>query len=430
LYERATELFEAMGQLHPAARISARLGEIEGAEGMLDEGIDRMERAFQVLSQDEPDADLATLAAQLGRLHFFRGNIDRASEVVDFALGVAEALVLPEVTSQALNTKGIVALTRARPEEALALLGHALKVALEQDLPAAAIRAYTNLSEALNRRDRVEEAIELYEKGLALARRAGNRYWERQLLSELPYALFLVGRWDEALTAVSFLTELEAEGDVVGLLTSQPEIYVSRGAVDEARKLLDLYDEYRTSVDTQERAVYDVASAVVLEAEGHHADAIEAARRAIQSRSVHGADSQTVKVGFTVATDAAFACGDLATARWLLEVVDGLRPVELPPSLRALGLRCEGRLAATRRDASTAERRFKSAAGLLREIGIPFWLGRTLLDHGLWLIEVGRTEEAEPLLSEAGAIFDALGATIWRERIDAVSPRPAVGAEP
>ena len=57
-----------------------------------------MERAFEVLAGDEPDEDLATLAAELGRLHFFKGEIDLAARRVDTAIEIAESLWLPEVS--------------------------------------------------------------------------------------------------------------------------------------------------------------------------------------------------------------------------------------------------------------------------------------------------------------------------------------------
>src|SRR5439155_24691697 len=108
LLRAAIEAFEEQGQSHPAARVSARLAEIESASGELAQAIERMERAFAVLASDEPDADVATLAAQLGRLYLFEGRIEEAMERVELALGIAEALDLPETLSQALNTRSTI----------------------------------------------------------------------------------------------------------------------------------------------------------------------------------------------------------------------------------------------------------------------------------------------------------------------------------
>ena len=61
----------------------------------LDDALVRMTSAFEILKHDEPDEDLAMLAAQLGRLHFFAGHLDEAADTIELALGVAESLWLP-----------------------------------------------------------------------------------------------------------------------------------------------------------------------------------------------------------------------------------------------------------------------------------------------------------------------------------------------
>src|SRR4029079_1195897 len=110
------------------------LGEVEWARGRLDQALERMERAYEVLATDEPDEDFAMLAAQLGRLHFFRGDLELAEERVATALSIGEALRLPEVLSQTLNTYAVIAIFREHNEHSLALVKHALALALENGL--------------------------------------------------------------------------------------------------------------------------------------------------------------------------------------------------------------------------------------------------------------------------------------------------------
>ena len=121
-FERAIEIFETAGGTHPAARVSARLAEILWQDrGRIEQGLESMERAFEVLSQEEPDEDLASLAAQLGRFLFFAGQSGLALQRIETALEIAEALGVPEIFSQALNTKAIILAGRGRKLEALAL---------------------------------------------------------------------------------------------------------------------------------------------------------------------------------------------------------------------------------------------------------------------------------------------------------------------
>ena len=59
--------------------------------GRIEDGLDRMNRSYELLAQEEPDADLAALAAQLGRFLFFAGHRDAATERIEAALAMAES---------------------------------------------------------------------------------------------------------------------------------------------------------------------------------------------------------------------------------------------------------------------------------------------------------------------------------------------------
>jgi class 3 adenylate cyclase/tetratricopeptide (TPR) repeat protein len=417
-FSDAIALFQAQGQTHPAARVSARLGEVQWRGGRLELALDRMEQAFGVLVAEEADEDLATLAAELGRLHFFKGELDIAAERIEVALDIAESLWLPEVLSQALNTKSGIADVRGRSEEALALLTHALKVALENDLPTAALRAYDNLSDSLCRRDRYEEALEQDRRALALARKIGSRVLEWRLIGELTYLLFLTGRWQEATSLAAEIPEREAASGITGgLLCSLPELHLAQGNPGEAGRLLARFAAFATSVDVQERALHAAARAALLHAEGSHADAVAAGEEAFRARGELAADHQAVKAGFVWAVEAAFALADLGKVEELLAAVDELPPGHRSPLLQAQAARVRARLAAAHGDREGVEAGLKAAAGMLRELGVPFWLGVTLLEHGEWLARNAHAEAAEPLFAETGAIFERLGARPWLERL-------------
>jgi class 3 adenylate cyclase/tetratricopeptide (TPR) repeat protein len=426
-FGEAIALFESHGRMHPAARVSARLAEVESVGGRLGPALERMEAAFGVLSAEEADEDLATLAAELGRLHYFEGALDIAAERIEIALDIAESLWLPEVLSQALNTKSGIIGAWGRPHEGLALLTYALQVALENDLPIAALRAYGNLSDSLCRRDRYEEALEQDRLGLALARKVGNRVFEWRLIGELTYALFLTGQWEEVARLLAEIPEHEAAFSALGgLLGSLLEMYVARGKLGEARKLLARFAAFATSVDVQERAAHAAARAAVLHAEARYADAVAAGEAAFHARGQLGADHQVVKAGFLWAVEAAFALGSLDKVEELLAAVEALPPGHRPPLLQAQAARVRARLVIARGQRDGVEAGFKAAAGMLRELGIPFWLAVTLLEHAEWLAKEEDEQRAEPLLTEARAIFERLGAQPWLERLGLHPATPRV----
>ena len=411
-FESAMSLFASEGNGHSFARVTARLGEVDWLEGRLDEAVERMEEALPVLLRHKPDADLATVAAQLGRLHFFRGHdAELALQRIETALSIAEPMGFTEVVSQALNTKSLVLLYQGRPEESVGLVRHALDVALKNDHSSAALRAYNNLAELLFRRDRYEESVRVHEEGLALARRVGDRLWEHLLLSELTYPLFVLGRWKEALESAAQVPEEEMDrADSLGLLMVVPAILVARGVSDEARQMLRIFERFEDSADVQERAAYEVARATVERAEGNFVSAHKAAREAVDLGRRVGPDGHMFRMGLEQAMESALALEDFSEVEALLAIVHDLRRAEITPMLRSIALLTRARLDAIAGRAEAVEMGLTNAAALFREIGAIPWLGAVLHDLGNWLSVQGRDEEAQALLDESRDIDGHLGA--------------------
>jgi class 3 adenylate cyclase/tetratricopeptide (TPR) repeat protein len=413
-YRRAIELLEAHGQTHPAARVLASLGWTDWRQGQLAQAIERMESAFTILAADEPDADFAALAAELGRLNFFADKVERASELLELAVSLGEDLVLPEVLAQALITHGLISGWRGRLETAFALTSHALKLALENDLPTPALRAYNNLADTLTCRDRYAEGLAYHESGLALARRVGNRQWEWQLLAEMTYPLAFIGRWDDALASMA-----DVPNPVVGALALPPlmpvDVQVARGCLAEAREFISLLPSPEGVSDVQLRTMLLAMHATLLRAEGRNAEASAVAEQALEGRHTVGWTHQAVKNAFVEAAESAFALGtDDATN--LLRLLETLRPGQITPYVRAQSLRFRARLAALDEVGGDVEPGFKQAEGMFREFGIPFWLAVTQLEHAEWLATQGRADDASPLAEEARQTFERLEAAPWLER--------------
>ncbi len=417
-FEQAIVLFEAEGATHPAARVSARLGEVVWQRGRIEEAIERMERSFQVLSGDEPDDDLATLAAQLGRLRLFAGQSELAAERIEFALSIAEPLRLAKVISQALNTKSLI-LSR-RPTESLVLLEGALKIALENDLPQAALRAYNNLAELLVDTDRLEEALHCARSGLALARRRGDRFWEWSMLAQLGEPLFLAGEWDEVLTCAAEIPN-EARADLskqfTGFLRPLTRIHVNRGELADAQNVLAPLSGKEASGDIDARASYAIGRAVVRRAEGAYREAVAAGEEAMQAR-VLPTGGRLATESLIETAEAAFALDDLALVERLLDELHGTPAPDRTQFLQAQEARFKARLAGRRGQPDSARSSFAAAVARFRELGMPFWLGVALLEHSEWLAQDGQAAEAEPLLAEASEIFERLKARPWLERIE------------
>ena len=314
-FEAAIALFDEAGETHARARVEARLAQIMWDRGRLEEGLERMDRSYQELSLEEPDADLAGLAAQIGRFLFFAGRHDVAMERIESALILSEGLALPETFSQALNTKAILLISHGRLLEGLALLRYALEVALEHDKPSAALRGYFNLADSLSQADRYEEAESAVRDGLAYARRVGNRYQELLFLGQ-SYSLFALGKWEEALDWAAELPEdwmsaRQAYSTVSSICVS---VLVHQGNLEEAERVVTLLGDFATSADAQERAGHACGRARLLLARGDASEALRVAQTALDMSDEMGLAQEYVKESVVTALEAALELGDATRA--------------------------------------------------------------------------------------------------------------------
>ena len=166
----------------------------------------------------------------------------------------------------------------------------------------------------------------------------------------------------------------------------------------------------------------------LLLAEGDAAGALPIAERAFATREEMGITHEGVKEAYVIALEAALALGDLAKAEELLTVVEALPPGRYPQFLRAQSARFRACLATRAGGSERIDDLFKGAAGLFRELDLPFWRAVTLLEHAELLVEEARPDGAEPLLDEARQIFERLEAKPWLERLEQVGGRATVPA--
>ena len=143
--------------------------------------------------------------------------------------------------------------------------------------------------------------------------------------------------------------------------------------------------------------------------------------RAASTRGTIGTEHPIFKLGLAGALYGAVALDDPGRVAELFERARQLSPGQRSPLVDAQLARYDAHVAARRSDPEAADRRFRNAAELLREVGARFMLAVVLLDHAELLAARDNTG-AEPLLAEAREIFERLGAAPWLERADAAAP--------
>jgi hypothetical protein len=276
-------------------------------------------------------------------------------------------------------------------------------------------------------RDRYDEALGLWDAGVELARRVGDGPWETNLLAGSLESLKMLGQWDDGLARAREIRS-RTPGSDEGIpfeVIMEAQIVVERGETEAARDVLTRLSQFGHSEEVQARAFYEGQLATVRRGEGDYGGALKSARQAIDAHAQLGWTHSVVKHTFVEAAQAAIALGDQDTLADLLRTVDGIPAGELMPYMEAQRARLGAAILGP-----SWEQRLKQAAGMFRELGAPFWLAVTLLEHAEHLARAGRTEELAPLLDEARTIFERLGARPWVERLERVAPRPAETLRP
>src|SRR5207248_7213316 len=167
------------------------------------------------------------------------------------------------------------------------------------------------------------------------------------------------------------------------------------------------------------RAAYCSGNARLLLAQGDAEGALHLAESAIAVGDEMGAGQEYVKEALVTALESACMLRDVDKLEGLLALIDALPQGSRPQFLRAQSLRFRARLAGLNSDPD-AERLFKGAAGLFRELELPFYLAVTQLEHAEFLAEQGRSGELDAMVTEARETFERLGARPWLERAEHV----------
>jgi tetratricopeptide (TPR) repeat protein len=273
--------------------------------------------------------------------------------------------------------------------------------------------------------DRASEAVEQFERGLAVARARGDRPWERALLAGFAAALFWLGRWDEAAEICVPLSE-QASDDVsiaADVFPLVARLYAARGDIDALDTIAGAAGGAE-SADAQLRWTFLEGQAAVAQAHGRAEEALEISRGLLK-----GAGPETRAKAYSAALEAAWAMDDQAEVEMVVDTIGQLPPVDATPMLRAQSARFAGLLAAKRGDADAAGERLDAAIVMLRELGYRFEVAKVLLDRGEVLQDAGRVDEAEPFIAEAHTTFAELGARPLLERAQrAQAGRPASAA--
>jgi hypothetical protein len=202
-----------------------------------------------------------------------------------------------------------------------------------------------------------------------------------------------------------------------GLAWVAMQISARRGRLEDADRYAAMWS--RSETDVQLLAGAAAGDADRLLARHQLEAALERGRFAFDSRNALSLRHGAVKDGFRVACEAALELGDAETLTELLALVEAIPPGLLAPSTRATRERMRGHLDATDGRIEDADRRFRSAALIYGELGMPFERAVVLLER---VERLGATAPgAVDDLREASQTFEDLAAPPWQERARAAA---------
>ena len=217
----------------------------------------------------------------------------------------------------------------------------------------------------------------------------------------------MLGRWDEALAIGDEFTQerIDAGGVMLSLLQSAVEIHLRRNEVDAARNVFAMFSRLEGSTDVQELTGYFTERAALRRADGDLRGALADCDATIEAgRTLGGIGQQGVKHAIVHGVEIALELGERGKAEELLALVERVPPGSRPPYLDAQARRFRGFMEGDGADLAAAAEGF-------RDLGIPFSLAVTLLEHA-------ELTGDSSVLDEAHEIFEGLGATLWLERAD------------
>ncbi|GAB2480040.1 adenylate/guanylate cyclase domain-containing protein [Jatrophihabitans fulvus] len=395
--DEARARYDRAGRPREVARVDAAHGRWLRRTGRFTEALDLLSRAADVLRTD-PDRDTVEALDMWGGTLALSGR-PGAREVLDEALGTAQALDLPdEAFASLFADRALSALVTGRHREAAHDFGLAVQLAERAGRPREAFVALTNLSALQLTRDfAAAESAAL--RALGLIDLVGDPYNFAIASGNLTVARLQSGDWDGAAEALAAVRERGIDDELIGYLPTLLDALRGRPDPDFRPDLPE---------DSPESAplVAWVTSAIRI-AQGRPEEALQ-----ILS-DLFGTEAEDVDHSleplfwsWPTAARLAHQLGRIEEERRLVGLLAVVPRGVLSTIARSNLDLARARLAAVDEQPDAAEK-FEAAIASLRATGSPYHLAFGLLDHADFL--EARGEDAAQERAEARVIGERLG---------------------
>ncbi|HET7355037.1 MAG TPA: AAA family ATPase, partial [Nocardioidaceae bacterium] len=408
----ATRIFDELGDevgAGIAAAAHARsLGELGDNEG----GLRLVEPRWEAL-RGRRDADEALLV--LGKeVSSCRGRLgvgvgDTAREW----LKVAERTGSDEMIADALVALAIDYGMDGLRSAAMPLMQAGADLARAQHRPMGLVRALVNLTAMLTAED-VARAADSGREALPVALKVGAPTWVLFAQANLALALLEQGAWTELeATCLPESTESESLADAAHVAV--------RAVIQRARGqawMLAWVPGSPPAIDDEITIAWQaLCEALWAHAEGRLDEAVPLAVKAVETTLAAAGRWDDFPFMWAIATELVVEAGDAASYARLTGLA-GEGEERLPLSMAGHQARARALFRMRDRpDAPEVEAGLRAAIDVYQRWGSKVRVARTRADLAEALVAQGRHEEAAPLLEQARATYEQLGATTWLQQL-------------
>lgn len=196
-----------------AGLLNERLGRYAWIAGQGQVALDAYRTAMRLISAEPPSEARARAVAGLSQILMLQNHYSESRRLADEAIDLAKATGARQIEGHAINTRANDRVRDGEVDQALADLDNALRIAEEVGEVDDIDRAYCNRIDVLSVAGRLEDAVDVANAGVSVAKRLGMvTFFGTHYLCNAANLLFLLGRWDESEAARLQAEEIGAQG--------------------------------------------------------------------------------------------------------------------------------------------------------------------------------------------------------------------------
>ncbi|CAN96869.1 hypothetical protein sce6700 [Sorangium cellulosum So ce56] len=204
-------------------RIHHALASAEAVLGQTDSAGHNYEEALRGCPADggsqtrESTAARASILNSVALRMMYRGELQKASKLLDESISLAQSIDSLKILCTALNNKARVLQEAGDYEAAMNLLQDSLAMAKKAKAPRLVSAPLNNMASIMSRKGRLDVSVNLWQEALVAIEEEGDKKNEAVTRGNIAYALTRLGHVDEAMDSFRRVLELQEEiGDVKG----------------------------------------------------------------------------------------------------------------------------------------------------------------------------------------------------------------------